>query len=177
VFILFLQTKYNIMTILESMTRELENESVVTRKMLQRIPDDKYDWKPHERSMPMGRLATHIAELPSWIGMTLNTSELDFAANDYKPTIISNTTDLLKCFEKNLEDGKKEIAKAKEEQLSQPWTLRNGKEVYSTSPKGDVLRMSLSQIIHHRAQLGVYLRLLNIPIPGSYGPSADEPNF
>jgi uncharacterized damage-inducible protein DinB len=80
-------------------------------------------------------------------------------------------------FEKSLVDGREALKKGKEADLGKPWTLRNGEQVYSTSPKRDVIRMSLSQIIHHRAQLGVYLRLLNIPIPGSYGPSADEMKF
>ncbi|MEO5564733.1 MAG: DinB family protein [Chitinophagaceae bacterium] len=162
------------MTILELFAKELESEAITTRKMLERVPDDKYDWAPHEKSMTIKRLATHIAELPSWIGMALNTDELDFAANDYEPVDIRNTTSLLEYFEKNLADGRAQLAKAKQGQLSEPWTLRNGEQVYSISPKGEVVRMSFSQIIHHRAQLGVYLRLLNIPIPGSYGPSADE---
>lgn len=165
------------MTILEQISKELESEAVTTRKMLQRVPTDKFGWAPHEKSMTIKRLTTHIAELPSWIGMALNTSELDFSDNEYEPVDISDTTQLLEYFEKNLVDGRAQLAKAKEDQLDEPWTLRNGQEVYSTNPKGEVLRMSISQTIHHRAQLGVYLRLLNIPIPGSYGPSADETDF
>jgi uncharacterized damage-inducible protein DinB len=165
------------MTILEQISKELESEAVTTRKMLQRVPTDKFGWAPHEKSMTMKRLATHIAELPSWIGMALNTSELDFSDNEYEPVDINDTTQLLEFFEKNLVDGRAQLAKAKADQLDEPWTLRNGQEVYSTNPKGEVLRMSISQTIHHRAQLGVYLRLLNIPIPGSYGPSADETDF
>lgn len=162
------------MTILQSFSRELEKEAIATRKMLERVPDDKFSWKPHEKSMTLQRLATHVAELPAWIGMALNTSELDFSDDDYEAVSIHNGAVLVDYFEKNLEEGKAELAKAKEEQLTEPWTLRNGNEIYDTSPKGDVIRMSLSQLIHHRAQLGVYLRLLDIPIPGSYGPSADE---
>jgi uncharacterized damage-inducible protein DinB len=165
------------MTILEQLSKELESEALTTRKMLQRLPNDKFAWAPHEKSMTLKRLATHIAELPGWISMALNTSELDFGENDYEPVDINDTTQLLEYFEKNLAQGRTELAKASEEQLDEPWTLRNGQQVYSTNPKGDVLRMSLSQTIHHRAQLGVYLRLLNIPIPGSYGPSADETDF
>jgi uncharacterized damage-inducible protein DinB len=164
------------MTQIQSFLKELEREALTTRKMLERVPDGKYDWKPHEKSMTMGRLAAHVAELPSWIGMALTTSELDFQKNGYAPEPITSTTDLIRNFEKNLADGEAHLATANEDQLELPWTLRNGEEVYSTEPKGEVIRMSLSQIIHHRAQLGVYLRLLNIPIPGSYGPSADEMN-
>jgi len=162
------------MTQIEAFTQELEREALTTRKMLSIVPADKFDWRPHAKSMTVKRLATHIAELPNWIGMTLTTDELDFEKNPYKPEEVKTTADLLSYFEKSLEDGRQQIAQAKEDQLEKPWTLRSGETVYSTEPKRDVLRMSLSQIIHHRAQLGVYLRLLNIPIPGSYGPSADE---
>ena len=157
--------------------KELDMEAKTTRKMLSRIPDDKYDWQPHPKSMTIRRLATHVAELPSWITMTLTTSELDFASSPYKPEVINNTAELMNYFERTLADGRAHLEAAKEEQLSDSWTLRNGKEVYSTSPKSEVLRMAYSQIIHHRAQLGVYLRLLDVPIPGSYGPSADDMSF
>ena len=157
--------------------KELDMEATTTRKMLSRIPDDKYDWQPHPKSMTIRRLATHVAELPSWITMTLTTSELDFANSPYKPEVINNTAELMNYFERTLADGRAHLEAAKEEQLSESWTLRNGEEVYSTSPKSEVLRMTYSQIIHHRAQLGVYLRLLDVPIPGSYGPSADDMSF
>lgn len=165
------------MQMIQMFLKELDSEAKTTRKMLSIIPDDKFDWQPHPKSMTIRRLATHIAELPSWITMTLTTSELDFAANPYTPVVINNTAGLLEYFEKNLADGRMHLEAAKEEQLSDSWTLRNGKDIYSTSPKSEVLRMVFSQIIHHRAQLGVYLRLLNVPIPGSYGPSADDMSF
>lgn len=157
--------------------RELENEAKTTRKMLSVVPNDKYDWKPHPKSMSIRQLASHIAELPSWLGMVLNTSELDFAANPYEAVPIENTAALLEMFEKNLEEARTQLASAKEETLADEWTLRNGEQIYSTEPKADVIRMSFSQIIHHRAQLGVFLRLLDVPIPGSYGPSADDMSF
>lgn len=165
------------MTILQLLQKELEQEAQTTRKMLAKVPEDKYDWKPHAKSMSLLNLATHVAELPSWIGMTLNTSELDFAKNPYEPVGIKDTLQLVEYFEKNLKDGKEQLSAANEEQLDHMWTLRNGDEIYSTSSKYEVLRMSFCQTVHHRAQLGVYLRLLNIPIPGSYGPSADEMEF
>ena len=165
------------MTIIEMFKKQLEEEAVTTRKMLERIPAEQFAWKPHEKSMDLVRLATHVAELPSWITMTMETEQLDFAENEYKPEVFNTTEDLVYYFEKNLEKGRASLESAKEPQLEKPWTLRNGEQIYSTNPKGDVIRMSLSQIIHHRAQLGVYLRLLNIPIPGSYGPSADEMTF
>jgi uncharacterized damage-inducible protein DinB len=127
--------------------------------------------------MTMQRLATHIAELPTWVSMALTTSELDFANNPYQPVVVNNTEELLEYFEKSLADGKNHLSKATDEQLLPDWTLREGGQIYSVSTKGEVIRMAYNQIVHHRAQLGVYLRLLDIPIPGSYGPSADEMNF
>ena len=165
------------MKIIELFLNELDQEAITTRKMLERVPNDKYDWQPHEKSMTVRSLATHIAELPSWITMAITTDELDFAKMDYKPEVINNTTDLLALFEKNLVDGKEHLAATNEEVLDQKWVLRNGDAIYINSTKGGVTRTALSQIIHHRAQLGLFLRLLNIPIPGSYGPSADEPEF
>jgi uncharacterized damage-inducible protein DinB len=162
------------MTIIQFLLKEMEQEAQTTRKMLERIPDDKYDWKPHEKSMTMRQLATHVAELPSWVPMVLTTDELDFASAPYEPKNISRTSDLVAYFEECLSDGKAHLQKATEDQLDKMWTMRNGEQIYDTSPKVQVLRMTFSQIIHHRAQLGVYLRLLNVPIPGSYGPSADE---
>jgi uncharacterized damage-inducible protein DinB len=165
------------MNIIQLLLQELEKEAVTTRKMLERVPSDKFDWKPHEKSMTLKRLATHIAELPGWISMALTTDELDFANNPYQPVEINNTKELLDYFERSLAEGKKSLMSATENDLLPNWTLRNGDQVYSVSTKYEVIRMSFGQIIHHRAQLGVYLRLLNIPIPGSYGPSADEMNF
>jgi uncharacterized damage-inducible protein DinB len=165
------------MSQIKQFQKELERESVITRKMLSIVPNDQYDWQPHPKSMTIRQLSTHIAELPSWVDMVLTTSELDFAANPYTPAQVNSTKELVDFFEKNLVTGREALAKGKEESLDELWTLRNGEEVYSKEPKADVIRMSLNQITHHRAQLGVFLRLLDIPIPGSYGPSADEMNF
>ena len=162
------------LSIIPMLLKEMEQESQTTRKMLAIIPDDKFDWQPHPKSMTIKRLATHIAELPTWVSITLTTNELDFATSPYQPENIVNTQELLAYFERCLADGKSHLEKANEEQLEENWTLRNGDEIYSVSSKAEVIRMSYSQIVHHRAQLGVFLRLLNIPIPGSYGPSADE---
>lgn len=164
-------------SMLQTFLKELDAESVTTRKMLERVPTDKFGWKPHEKSMTVQRLATHIAELPGWIAMALTTDELDFANNPYQPVVVNNTEELLAYFERSLADGRAHLLSAREEILDEPWTLRSGDQVHATTSKAEVIRMALSQIIHHRAQLGVFLRLLDIPIPGSYGPSADEMNF
>lgn len=165
------------MSMIAMLLKEMEQEAQTTRKMLSRVPDDKYDWKPHPKSMTVRQLSTHIAELPTWVSMVLNTNELDFATAAYNPVIINNGKELMAYFEKSLEDGKAHLNKAADDDLQPAWTLRNGKEIYSTSTRGEFIRTTYCQVVHHRAQLGVYLRLLDIPIPGSYGPSADEASF
>src|ERR1700681_933027 len=100
------------MTFIESFQKELERESATTRKILERVPPDKYDWKPHEKSMTLKQLSTHVAEIPTWLGMVLTTSELDFAKNSYTPTDIANPAELMAFFEKSLSDGKAQLAKA-----------------------------------------------------------------
>jgi uncharacterized damage-inducible protein DinB len=164
------------MTIIEFLKQQFMDEAVTTRKMLSRVPDNQYQYKPHAKSMVMKSLVTHIADLPGWIHLTLTTDELDFQ-KAYEMPDITSTKDLLAYFDKRYNDGLSVLVAENEKVLNKPWTLRNGETIYSTQPKVDVLRMSISQQIHHRAQLGVYLRLLNVPIPGSYGPSADETDF
>lgn len=127
--------------------------------------------------MKMKGLATHIAELPSWVSMALTTNELDFAKEAYNPTEVNDNKDLLALFEKSYASGKSELEKASEKDLEGKWLLRNGEQILADYTKYETIRHSLSQTAHHRAQLGVYLRLLNFPIPGSYGPSADDQNF
>jgi uncharacterized damage-inducible protein DinB len=165
------------MDILELLKKEMEQEANTTRKMLKLVRPEDFDYKPHPKSMVMRNLATHIAELAGWSKMTLETSELDFATMDYTPAKIESNEDLMKMFESTLEEGLTALKGAREEDLLPDWTLRNGETIYSVSTKYEVIRMSFCQIVHHRAQLGVYLRLLNIPIPGSYGPSADDESF
>jgi len=164
------------MTFIEFFKHQFMDEATTTRKMLARIPEDHFAYKPHPKSMDMKRLATHIADLPGWISMTFTTDEIDFS-QPYEQPAINSHDDLISYFEKRYQEGLATLIPENEEQLAKPWTLRNGDTIYATNPKIEVLRMSLSQQIHHRAQLGVYLRLLDIPIPGSYGPSADENNF
>lgn len=164
------------MTFVEFFKKQFIEEGATTRKMLSRIPDDKFDWKPHSKSMDVKRLAMHVADLPGWLHLIFTTDELDFS-KPYEMPEINDQKDLMAFFEKRYAEGLSELVPANEALLDKPWTLRNAEKIYSADPKIDVVRMSLSQQIHHRAQLGVYLRLLDIPIPGSYGPSADENSF
>ncbi len=163
------------MTFIEFFKKQFIEEGATTRKMLSRVPDDKFDYKPHEKSMVMKSLVSHIADLPGWIHMVFTSDELDFAT-PYEQPAITNNEELMACFNKRYNEGLLSLVPENEAVLDKPWTLRNGDKIISADPKIDVIRMALSQQIHHRAQLGVYLRLLNVPIPGSYGPSADENN-
>jgi len=165
------------MATIPALLQEMAREAETTRKMLSRIPADKLDWRPHPKSMDMRTLAVHIAELPSWTKMAIETNELDFAGMNWTPTPVSNAEELLAIHEKALQEGISSLEQADESTFGQPWTLRTGDQIHAVNPKSEVIRMSYNQIVHHRAQLGVYLRLLDIPIPGSYGPSADEPSM
>lgn len=165
------------MKIIPLLLKEMDGEAAITHKMLERVPDDKFDWKPHPKSMTMLQLTTHLAEIPAWPAMALNTSELDFAAMPYQPAPVSSTKDLLELLERSITTGRSRLQQATEEELLPTWTMRMGEQVLMVFTKYEVIRHSLAQTIHHRAQLGVFLRMLNIPIPGSYGPSADEMGF
>src|SRR4051812_19876419 len=122
------------MTQISLFQKELEREAIATRKMLAAVPEGKWDWMPHPKSMNMLQLTTHIAELPTWIGMALNTHGLDFAGMDFTPTPVKDTASLVQIFDNSLEDARKHLAGGKEETLDQPWTLRNGEQIYSTEP-------------------------------------------
>jgi uncharacterized damage-inducible protein DinB len=165
------------MNIIPLLLKELNDETAHTRKMLERIPNDQYDWQPHVKSMTVRRLAAHIADLPNWIAMVLNTTELDLASSEWKEEPINNTETLLAVLERSLANGKERLDRATEEELQDKWVLRYGDQIISDTNKYEFLRITIAQMIHHRAQMGVFLRLLNIPIPGPYGPSADEMNF
>jgi uncharacterized damage-inducible protein DinB len=166
------------MSTITTLLQEMDQEAKTTRNMLGRIPNDKFDWQPHPRSMTIRNLGTHLSELPSWVQMALTTDGLDFEKNPYHPKKIDTTAGLLQVFEESLASARAQLAAAKEADLEPGWTLSIGSKVLVSYPsKVEVIRMTYSQIVHHRAQLGVFLRLLDIPIPGSYGPSADEANF
>lgn len=176
-FFVWTNKKTHHMSTIQMLLKEMDAEATTTRKMLSRVPDDKFDWKPHAKSMNIRQLATHIAELPSWVTMALTTDELDFATSPYSLPEVNNSQQLIDFFEQSLADGRSHLDSAIEAHLEPNWTLRKGDEIYSVTSKGEVIRMAFSQIVHHRAQLGVYLRLLDVPIPGSYGPSADDMSF
>jgi len=163
------------MKLIDSLISEFEHEAQTTRKHLERLPEDKLDWRPHEKSFTAVALASHITEMVGWAEAILNQDELDFDPATYKPYHATSVADLLKTFDDNVAKGKQALTGATDDMLSQPWSFKIMGRVRFERPKAAVLRdVAFSHIIHHRGQLSVYLRLLNVPVPGSYGPSADE---
>jgi uncharacterized damage-inducible protein DinB len=162
------------MPIRDALIPEYEMELKNTRKILDRVPFEKADWKPHEKSMSLGRLATHIAEIPFWMSNAITENELDFATGlpKNKP---ANKEELMKLFDECSSKAMQDLKSASDETLLGNWTMRNGSHVYFTMPKVIVTRnFAMNHLYHHRGQLTVYLRLLDVPVPGMYGPSADD---
>jgi len=166
------------MAIRDALLPEFDNEMATTRKALERVPEDKVNWKPHEKSMAMGRLAAHIAELPGWAATALKTDTFDFAPPGQpprQPAMMTSRAQLLELFDKSAAEARAAIASTPDDEYTKTWSLLRGGHKVLSMTKGAVLRaFALSHVIHHRAQLGVYLRLNNIPVPSTYGPSADE---
>jgi uncharacterized damage-inducible protein DinB len=163
------------MTTAQTIAIDFDDEMKSTRKLLERVPlDDPHrGYKPHEKSMTLERLATHTAELPSWIKMALESQVFELQPG-FKPLIASSTAELLQIFDKNAEAGRAALAAAADEDMQKDWTFKYGEHISMTTGRTKVIRSFINHLVHHRAQLGVYLRLNNIPIPGMYGPSSDE---
>lgn len=162
------------MTISEMMLPEFDREMANTRKMLERVPEDKYSWKPHAKSMTMAHLASHVAELPHWAVETINRERLELTP-DMKPFSAKSSAELLARFDQNAAEGHTAIAGATDSQLAVVWSLVVGGRTLMSMPRYDVLRtVVMNHLIHHRAQLSVYLRENDVAVPGMYGPSADE---
>jgi uncharacterized damage-inducible protein DinB len=170
---IFTKTKYT-MTQIEIFLKELKEEAVTTRKMLALVPNDKFEWQPHPKSMTMYALASHLADISSWTKYAIIADKIDIANPDFGTPKMNSTEEILQYFEKCQADSVEELKRTDDRILADKWQLTYGDHVIMDITKGGCIRHSLSQTIHHRAQLGVFLRLLDIPIPGSYGPSADE---
>ncbi|TMI66359.1 MAG: hypothetical protein E6H07_10815 [Bacteroidetes bacterium] len=162
------------MPIRDALIPEYEMELKNTRKMLERVPMEKADWKPHEKSMSLGRLAAHVAETPIWMTKAIIDDEIDFA-NGFENNNPATKEELIKLFDESAAKAMEELKKVSDESFLCNWVMRRGDRVYATMPKVIVARnFGMNHLYHHRGQLSVYLRLLDVPVPGMYGPSADE---
>jgi uncharacterized damage-inducible protein DinB len=166
------------MAINQAFLGEFDHEMANARKSIERVPDEKFDWKPHTKSMTMGGLAGHIAMIPSWAKMTLETPQFDVnppGGQQMQPPQLKTRTEILAFFDKAVPEARAAIAGASDETMMQPWALLSGGKTVFSMPRVAVLRsMIMNHMVHHRAQLGVYLRLNDLPVPAIYGPSADE---
>lgn len=166
------------MNISDALLPEFDHEMATTRKLLERVPEGKLDWQPHEKSMKLGQLSTHIAEMPTWAGMTINRDSLDIAPVDgpsYVPKTFNTTEDLLAYFDGNVKEAREVLANTSNEKFFENWSLLAGGQTLFTLPKIAVIRTwVMNHAIHHRGQLSVYLRLNDVAVPSIYGPSADD---
>jgi uncharacterized damage-inducible protein DinB len=165
------------MPMVDALLPEFDHEMTTTRKLLERVPDDRMDWKPHPKSYTLGQLAQHLATIPMWGEMTLTRTELDLDGSATPPDMRSRA-DLLAAFDKNMAGTRAALVGKTDGELMVPWTLKTGGHTVFSMPRAVVWRgFVMSHIIHHRAQLSVYLRMHDVPLPSMYGPSADESPF
>jgi uncharacterized damage-inducible protein DinB len=161
------------MAIADRLLPEFEQEMTVTRRVIERVPDDTPDWKPHPKSFSLAHLAQLVSWMPGWIAQTLTKTSLDLAkGGGYS---VEKTDTLLAAFDDNVRAARAAIKKSKDEDYDVKWSLMMGDKVLFTQPRGDVVRQHISHLSHHRGQLTVYLRMLDVPVPSIYGPTADEP--
>ena len=165
------------MGLIDSLLPEFDHEMTTTRKVLERVPEDRFDWKPHAKSFSMGQLAQHVATIPMWGAVTLNQSELDLGG-DQRMEPVKTRAELLSMFDQHVSSTRHALDGTADAALMAPWSLKRGTQTIFTMPRVGVWRsFVMSHLIHHRAQLAVYLRLNDIPVPSMYGPSADEGAF
>ena len=163
------------MTIGQELLQELILEAAVTRRYLENVPFTKLDYRPTEKSEALGRLAIHVAEIVAWWTACIENDKLDFI--DFEPKDVKSKTELLNYFDDLLADAKNSLSNVKDKEFEKEWSMTHGEDVLFTLPKKQVVRLfCMNHLVHHRSQLGVYLRLLDIPVPATYGPSADDEN-
>lgn len=166
------------MTIADSLLPEFDHEMATTRRLLERVPEDRFAWQPHGKSMTLGRLASHLSEIPEWGYEACTADEIDVAPEGKeppKPHVHTARGTLLAAFDTNVAKAREAIAGTDDANMMRGWSLKGGGQTYFTMPKIAVLRAwVLNHNVHHRGQLSVYLRLLDVPVPSIYGPSADE---
>lgn len=161
------------MTFAQSLLPEFDTEMATTRRLLERVPADKGPWKPHTKSFPLGHLAQLVATMPGWITRTIRDPYIDLASGGQYT--FEKTETLLTQFDQLVQEARAAIAGASDEDLAAAWSLKHGDRVIFSSTKGETVRQTVNHLIHHRGQLSVYLRLLDVPLPSIYGPTADAP--
>ena len=165
------------MALVDALLPEFDREMTTTRKLLERVPDDKFEWKPHPKSMSLGQLAQHVATIPMWGSVTITQPGIDLGGSNQQPAM-KTRADLLTAFDKNVADTRAALKGRTDGEFMEAWTLKNSGHTVFTAPKASVWRsFVMNHVIHHRAQLSVYLRMNDVPIPSIYGPSADEAAF
>lgn len=162
------------MEIMPSLKEEYDQETSITKTFLEQVPEEKFDWKPHEKNMSMKDLAVHLAKLHSWVELAFNSDELDLTANTSEQKPVNSSEDLQAAFKEIRKKGADALNEASENDLQSEWTLRKGDQKLATWTKYKVVQQTLNHAIHHRAQLGLYFRLLDIPVPATYFRSADD---
>jgi len=163
------------MTISETFLPEFDQEMATTRRLLERVPSEKGTWKPHEKSFSLGHLAQLISRMPGWITQAMQSTRLDLGS--FVPYTYETTETLLADFDRNVREAREALAAAKDADFEVPWSLTHGDRVLFTMPRRGIVRQNINHLVHHRGQLSVYLRLLDVPLPSIYGPTADEKFF
>lgn len=160
------------MTDIAALLQEFDHEMSVTRRSLERVPDDRPDWKPHPKSFSVAHLAQLVATMPGWTTRTLHEPYIDLASGGKYTN--QSTASLLEQFDRHVREARAALASAPDTAWGEPWSLKMGEQTLFTSTRGATVRQNMSHLVHHRAQLGIYLRLLDVPVPSMYGPTADE---
>jgi uncharacterized damage-inducible protein DinB len=164
------------MNLIDPILAELAHEGATTRRLLERLPQDRLGWQPHQKSMTLGRLATHIAEIPGWVGSIVEKDEFDIGASGYVPPTLGSVAEIIALFDKSVAAATETLKRQGNDRLLAKWQLKkNGKLVVEMPRVGMIRSFLMNHLIHHRGQLSVYLRLQNVPLPSIYGPTADEP--
>lgn len=161
------------MSISDSLLPEFDQEMATTRRVIERVPSEKAKWKPHEKSFSLGHLTQLVANMPGWLTNALTETSLNLL--DYPGYTYESTDDLLEVFDKHVKQARSAISDSKDSDYAVPWSLRRGEQVFFTLPRAAMVRQTINHLVHHRGQLTVYLRLIDVPVPSIYGPTADEP--
>jgi uncharacterized damage-inducible protein DinB len=163
------------MSLAETLLPEFDQEMKTTRRLIERVPTEKGKWRPHPKSFPLGHLTQLVVMMPSWITNAVQETSLDLA--NYPGYSYETTEDLVKTFDKNVREARAALAKTSDKDFTVDWSLKHGTNVFFTAPRATIVRQTINHLVHHRGQLTVYLRLIDVPIPSIYGPTADEKTF